>query len=38
MNIYTIPVGMTWGYKVDKERFIEYWAENNKIGFNKEDY
>jgi len=28
LNIYTIPIGMSWGALVGKERYDEYWAEN----------
>jgi len=38
MGIYTVPVGMSWGSKVDRDKYIEYWTENTKIGFNPEDY
>ena len=31
MEVYTIPVGMSWGSLVDKETFDKYWSENSKI-------
>jgi hypothetical protein len=31
LDIYTIPVGMSWGYLTTKERFDEYWDKNSKI-------
>ena len=31
LEIYTIPCGMSWGIKVDKPRFDEYWKTNSKI-------
>lgn len=30
-NVYTVPVGMSWGMLTSKEYFDEYWSENSKI-------
>lgn len=31
MNIYTIPIGSSWGVLVDEDKFNSYWEENSKI-------
>lgn len=31
MDIYTIPIGMSWGSLTTKERFDEYWNEHGKV-------
>jgi len=30
LNIYTIPIGSSWGVEVDEERFCEYWEKDNE--------
>ena len=31
MDVYTIPMGMSWGVLTDKENFNRYWNDNSKI-------
>lgn len=31
LEIYTIPCGMSWGVKVDKDLYDEYWKENSNL-------
>lgn len=31
LEVYTIPIGASWGVLVSKERFDEYWKENSNI-------
>lgn len=31
LEVYTIPVGSSWGVIVDKERYTAYWNENSQL-------
>lgn len=35
LQIYTIPVGMSWGMKVDENTYNEYWNEHSKLNKTK---
>lgn len=34
LEVYTIPVGSSWGVIVDKETYDNYWKDNSKVNFN----